>query len=174
MHVGAKKLATSGLMLALNVILVVLSGIIDTSTLFFLAAAAFIIGIIVREFGLKYGASFFAGSIILSLILAPAKMYCITYAGMAIYILLSEAAWKLLVKKNINSKHLFTVIRALIFNVMFIPAIIIAPKLIYSGEINVIIMVGLIIAGQICLFIFEQAYCYFQANIWSKYRNKLM
>ena len=39
MHVNAKKTAVSGLLMALSVVLIVLSGILDFSTLFFLAAA---------------------------------------------------------------------------------------------------------------------------------------
>ena len=61
MHVNAKKTAVSGLLMALSVVLIVLSGILDFSTLFFLAAAAFFVGIIIKEYGLGYGTAFFAG-----------------------------------------------------------------------------------------------------------------
>ena len=59
MHVGAKKMAFSGLILALAVILIVLSGVLEINTLFLLAAAAFLVGVIIREFSLKYGTAFF-------------------------------------------------------------------------------------------------------------------
>lgn len=59
MHVNAKKTAVSGLLMALSVVLIVLSGILDFSTLFFLAAAAFFVGIIIKEYGLGYGTAFF-------------------------------------------------------------------------------------------------------------------
>ena len=55
MHVNAKKTAISGLLMALSVVLIVLSGILDFSTLFFLAAAAFFVGIIIKEYGIGYG-----------------------------------------------------------------------------------------------------------------------
>lgn len=58
MHVNAKKTAVSGLLMALSVLLLVLSGVLDFSTLFFLAAAAFFVGIIIKEYGLGYGAAF--------------------------------------------------------------------------------------------------------------------
>ena len=50
MHVNAKKTAVSGLLMALSVLLLVLSGVLDFSTLFFLAAAAFFVGIIIKEY----------------------------------------------------------------------------------------------------------------------------
>ena len=49
MHVNAKKTAVSGLLMALSVLLLVLSGVLDFSTLFFLAAAAFFVGIIIKN-----------------------------------------------------------------------------------------------------------------------------
>ena len=53
MHVKAKTMAFSGLLLALTVIFMVLGSVIETSTLFLLAAASFFVGIIIREFGLR-------------------------------------------------------------------------------------------------------------------------
>ena len=93
MHVNAKKTAVSGLLMALSVLLLVLSGVLDFSTLFFLAAAAFFVGIIIKEYGLGYGAAFFTGCTILGFLLAPQKLYCITYAMMGIYVLGVEALW---------------------------------------------------------------------------------
>ena len=61
MHVKAKTMAFSGLLLALTVIFMVLGSVIETSTLFLLAAASFFVGIIIREFGLRIGAAFYGG-----------------------------------------------------------------------------------------------------------------
>ena len=55
MHVKAKTVALGGLLLALTVVFMALGSIIETSTLFLLAAASFFVGIVVREFGLKTG-----------------------------------------------------------------------------------------------------------------------
>ena len=44
MHVNTRKMAVSGLLMAFAVVLIILSGILDFNTLFFLAAAAFLIG----------------------------------------------------------------------------------------------------------------------------------
>ena len=58
MHVNAKKMATAGLLVAFTVIMLVLSSVVETSSLFFLAAASFCVGISIREWGLRYGFAF--------------------------------------------------------------------------------------------------------------------
>ena len=57
MHVNARKIALSGVLAAFAVVLIVLGSIFETSTLFLLAAAAFCVGIVVREWGIAYGLS---------------------------------------------------------------------------------------------------------------------
>ena len=86
MHVKAKTMAFSGLLLALTVIFMVLGSVIETSTLFLLAAASFFVGIIIREFGLRIGAAFYAAGVILGFITAPNKFYVFTFAAMGLYI----------------------------------------------------------------------------------------
>ena len=51
MHIKAKKMAFGGLLLALSVICMILGSVIETGTLFLLAAASFFVGIVFREFG---------------------------------------------------------------------------------------------------------------------------
>lgn len=60
MHVNAKRMAVSGMMLALSVICMMLGSVIETNTLFLLAAASFFVGIIKREYGIKTGCAFYA------------------------------------------------------------------------------------------------------------------
>ena len=91
MHVKAKTMAFSGLLLALTVIFMVLGSVIETSTLFLLAAASFFVGIIIREFGLRIGAAFYAAGVILGFITAPNKFYVFTFAAMGLYIWGREA-----------------------------------------------------------------------------------
>ena len=86
MHVKAKTMAFSGLLLALTVIFMVLGSVIETSTLFLLAAASFFVGIIIREFGLRIEAAFYAAGVILGFITAPNKFYVFTFAAMGLYI----------------------------------------------------------------------------------------
>ena len=53
MHVKAKQMAFGGLILAVTVVCMALGSVIETNTLFLLAAAAFFVGIVIREFGLR-------------------------------------------------------------------------------------------------------------------------
>ena len=57
MHVKAKTLAFGGLLLALTVVFMALGSVIETSTLFLLAAGSFFAGIVIREFELRIGAA---------------------------------------------------------------------------------------------------------------------
>ena len=90
MHVNAKKMAFTGVLAAFAVILLVLSAVIETSSLFLIVAAAFCVGIVLREWGIKAGAAFLAASFLVGLIVAPNRLYCITFLAMGIYLVLSE------------------------------------------------------------------------------------
>lgn len=175
MHVNAKKISFLGLLLAICEILLVLSKTLDFSTLFLLAVASFCTGIAVRECGFTLGFGFFAASEILGLLLAPDKLYCITYGMMAFYIWATDAIWHFLYHKNSqkNWTKLFWVIKYLLFNVMYLPAVIFLPRLFYAGVYRIEMIVLLILGGQVVLFLFDKAYCYFQDAIWGKYRKFL-
>ena len=175
MHVKTKKLAVSGLLMALAVVLIVLSGVLDFNTLFFLAAAAFFIGIIVREFGLKYGAAFFIGCGLLGFVFAPQKLYCITYGMMGIYVLGVEFFWYFLGlhAQWKRKKLLLTAGKVLLFNLMYIPALLLFPKLLFAGDISRTMILVFILGGQLALFLFDRAYDYFLIQMWGQMRNKL-
>lgn len=175
MHLGAKKIAFCGLLLAICEILMVLSKIIDVSTLFFLAAASFCTGIAIREYGISLGFGFFMASEILGFILVPDKLHCITYGMMAFYIWASEAVWHLLYKKDPrkNWSKLFWIIKYVLFNLMYIPAVFLLPQLFYKGAYNLGVLAMLLLGGQVVLLIFDKAYDYFQDVIWGKYRRFL-
>lgn len=175
MHVKTKKLAVSGLLMALAVVLIVLSGVLDFNTLFFLAAAAFFIGIIVREFGLKYGTAFFLGCSVLGFIFAPQKLYCITYGMMGIYVLGVEFMWYFLGlhPQWKNKKRLLTAGKILLFDLMYIPALFLFPKLLFAGDISSTMNLVFLLGGQVALFLFDKAYDYFLIQMWGQMRNRL-
>lgn len=175
MHVNAKKTAVSGLLMALSVVLIVLSGILDFSTLFFLAAAAFFVGIIIKEYGLGYGTVFFLGCMVLGFLLAPQKLYVLTYVMMSLYVLGIEFLWRWLGKhSNWNHrKGIFAIGKFLIFNVMYIPVLFLFPKLLFAGEIPKTMMLVFLLGGQVALFLYDKAYEYFLVSMWSKMRERL-
>lgn len=174
MFLNAKKIAFLGLLLACTVLLIVFSGILETNSLFLLAGASFCVGIAIRESGLKLGFGFYIANILLGFILAPNKIYCITFSAMGLYIVLTEFSWVKLIsgKDNINKNLLFWIIKYFIFNIIYIPVIIFIPKLIYPGTLNIGLWAAFIIGGQVGLFIYDRAYSYFQKVIWGKFRSR--
>jgi len=142
--------------------------------LFLLGGASFCVGIAIRECELRLGFGFFIASMLLSLILAPNKLYCITFAAMGLYIVLIEFTWEKmsLVKWSSHRSRIFWIIKYLIFNVMYIPMILFLPKLIYQGKLSTSLLIALLIGGQIVLFVYDKAYNYFQKSIWGKVRGR--
>lgn len=175
MHVNGKKMAVSGLLMAFSVVMIILSGVLDFNTLFFLAAAAFCVGIIIREYDMRLGAAFYAGSLILGVLLAPQKLYCITYAMMGAYVVLVEGVWRMLGKYPTikKPKMLFAAGKFVIFNVMYIPALFLFPKLFFGGELSNMFYAAAVIGGQAALYLFDRAYEYFLIRMWENLRIKL-
>lgn len=175
MHVNAKKMAFLGLLLALAMVLTLIGGYFEPSTLFFMAAAAFCTGIAVRECGLYPGAAFLIAGILLAFILAPNKLYIITYGGMSLYIYVRELAFEKIgdAKRLRHRMAVFRVIRYVMFNVMFLPVLFLLPKLIYPGELSPALTAALIVGGQVVLFVYDKAYDYFQATMWNRLRKSL-
>lgn len=175
MHINAKKMAVSGILMAVTVLLVCFGGILESNTLFLLAGAAFCVGIIIKEYGLKTGVAFFIGSVILSLLFTPQKLHCITFALMGGYIVLIEAVFRILgMHPNWKQRKLyFNLSKVLVFNLLYLPALFIAPKLFFAGKLSDKARLILILGGQAALFIYDRAYEYFFVQIWEKLRNKL-
>ena len=175
MHVNAKKIAFLGLLLAVAMVLTLVGGYFDPSTLFFMAAAAFCTGIAVRECGLYPGFAFLIAGILLAFLLAPNKLYIITYGGMSLYIYVRELAFEKIAdaRRLTHRTALFWVVRYVMFNIMYIPVLFLLPKLIYPGDLSPVILAVLIIGAQIVLFIYDRAYDYFQAVMWSRLRRQL-
>lgn len=175
MHLNARKLAFLGLLLALTVLLVILSSVLEFNTLFLLAGASFGIGIAIRESGVRIGFGFYLASVLLSLILAPSKAYCITFAAMGFYLVTSEYAYDKMIniKKISNRRRLLWVVKYVAFNAVYLPILFLLPDLVYQGEMDKRLLIALLLAGQIALFVYDRAYIYFQKNIWGKCRKYL-
>ena len=176
MHVKAKTIAFGGLLLALTVVFMALGSIIETSTLFLLAAASYFVGIVVREFGLRTGAAFYIAAVLLGFITAPNKFYVITFAAMGFYIWGAEAVWRWLEKRHEMKKRnvVFWVSKFVIFNIIYIPIVVFFRDLLFTQAISEAVMAGIIAGGQIGLFIYDRAYDYTQAHIWGKMRGRVM
>lgn len=176
MHVNAKRIAAAGLLAAFIVVMMILSSTIETNSLFFIAAASFCVGIAIREWGIRFGMGFLIASIMLNLFLAPNKMYCITFAGMGLYLLLAEWLWERIANAEEMKQRMVKlwIGKYVIFNLIYIPVLYFLPSLIVTKKITGILFAAVWAAGQIALFVYDRAYLYFQASIWGKMRVKLM
>ena len=119
MHVKARMTAFSGLLLALSVVCMALGSVIETNTLFLLAAASYFVGIIIREFGMKAGVAFYLADIRLGFLVTPNKFYVISFAAMGFYILAAEGSWRFLGKSSekMQKSWIFWVMKYVVFNV---------------------------------------------------------
>ncbi len=176
MHVKAKKMAFGGLLLALTVICMVMGSVIETGTLFLLAAASFFVGVIYREFGGKTGAAFYLAGVLLGMILAPNKLYVATYGAMGIYILVVEIACDLLGRWNADVRKktiVLWIIRYIVFNLVYVPAVLFFQELLFGKALSFWITAGILAAGQAGLWLYDGAYRYVQREIWGKTRRRL-
>ena len=176
MHVKAKTVAFGGLLLALTVVFMALGSIIETSTLFLLAAASFFVGIVIREFGLKAGGAFYLAAVLLGFITAPNKFYVVTFAAMGLYIWGIEAVWRWLEKHpDIQRWHtLFWISKYIIFNIMYLPIAFLFRDLLFPQAIPDAAMIAVAVGGQAALFIYDRAYDYVQVHMWGKIRGRVL
>ena len=81
MHVKGKMMAFCGLFLALSVVCMSLGSVIETNTLFLLAAASFFVGIVIREFGMKAGAAFLCSGRPAGIFDCSKQVLCLLFCG---------------------------------------------------------------------------------------------
>lgn len=176
MHVGAKKMATAGLLVAFSVVMMVLSSVMETSSLFFIAAASFCVGIAVREWGLRLGFAFLVASVGLNFLVTPSKLYCFTLAGMGFYIWSSEMLWNRVADAK-SLKYRVAVLwtgKYIIFNLVYVPVLFLAPHVLFVGKMNGLAAIILLLCGQVVLFVYDVAYRYFQAQVWGRLRGRFV
>lgn len=176
MHVNAKKIAVAGLLAAFSAVMLVLSAVMESSSLFFIAAASFCVGIVIREWGVGFGLGFLIASTMVNLIVSPNKFYCATYVAMGLYLLLSEFLWeKVAAKEAVKNRTLILWIgKYVIFNVIYIPVLLFFQELIFTRKMTGFLWFAVFLAGQAALFIYDRAYVYFQGAIWGKLRARLL
>lgn len=176
MHVNAKKMAFGGLMLALTEVCITLGSVIETNTLFLLAAASFFVGIAVQETNLKGGGAFYLAGVLLGVIVSPNKLYVVSYAAMGFYILVVEFTWKHLsaFSKETTRIRMLWIVKYLTFNLMYLPSMYFLKELLFPLEFTAKVWILYTIIGQAGLWIYDRAYEYFMGQIWKKIKAKLV
>lgn len=176
MHLKAKRIAMMSIFAALSVILLFLGEVISINTLFFIAAAAFLVGMIQIEYGSRPGILFFFVCLALSLLLLPNKMHCITYFVFGFNIWFWHAVISFFggTEPTRSKTVMQYIVRLIVFNLTYIPIVIFLPKLIIEGEITTRLIAIAIVLGQAGYFLLCYAFGRFVVEIWSKYAGKLM
>lgn len=172
MHVNSKKIAIGGALMALAVLCIALSGVIEFNTLFLLAAASFFVGVMIREGGLAAGLAFYAGTVALGFLLAPHKLYCVTFAAMGLYILGCEWIFLLAGRREKGRGAFWLVGKFVIFNLLYLPALFLFPKLIFAEGLKGA-WLWAAAAGQALFLVYDRAYEYFLTVLWEKFRRNL-
>lgn len=175
MLLGTRRITFLGLLLAVCLLLILAGNYIEPGTLFFLSAAAFCVGIAIRETGIRLGFGFFLASMLMALILSPNKLYVMTFSGMGLYVLLSELVFdKIAVSIRItDKKKVLWLAKYFIFNWLYIPTILLFPEILITRKLSLGLWLIAFFAGQLFLWIFDRAYMYFQSEIWGKLRERL-
>lgn len=153
MHIKVKQLAFLGVMAAFSVVLMLLGNIIESSTLFFTAAASFLVGVAIFICGNKRGIVFFLVCVVLNFLLLPNKMYCLTYTAFGLYILVRE-----ITGKHMTNKVIWWVCKYLVFNLIYISLLLVTPTLFIHVSLTLPLYIVFIAVGQIALLIFDIAY----------------
>jgi len=172
MLLNAKKMVFAGMTLAISCILLILGGVIETSTMFFLAAGAFCIGIVIRELGIKAGAAFLAASLLLGVLVAPNKLYVITYGLMELYLFLRELLWEIMDRKGGVKQIRYMIGKLMIFQPLYLPVVFLMPELIYAGELSWYVYLMMVVAGEILWLVADVAYDVFQRQVWGRVRRQ--
>lgn len=87
---SAGAVASGGIFAAVSVVLIVLGSVIRTNTLFLLALASFLQGILVRKYGIVTAVCSAFAAAAAGFLMSPEKLYCLTFAGFSVYVIVAE------------------------------------------------------------------------------------
>lgn len=174
MLLRSKEIAFTGIMMALGVLLVTLGGYFEGSTLFFLAAASFLTGVVFRSISLTAALSFLAGTTFLGFILAPQKLYLATFLAFCVYVLAAECMEKAWGGEGAaGGKGRIWAAKALLYHLLLGVSIFLVQKffgfeILFSKGIlskfkdhRVFLLVLLVLSAEFLWLIFDRAYFYF-------------
>lgn len=175
MYVKTKELTIAAICLALSMLLILVESVLGSSTLFLLSFAGFLIGIVIRENGMKSALTYFIASVFLSMILAPDKIKMVVFIGAEAYLLLREASYLFLEKNRRGSvekaKKYYFFAKMMAFHLLFVPILLFFPDLIMKGMDLKWKLVVLVVAEGVW-YLFDRAYDHFQIEIWDRLKGR--
>lgn len=133
-----KRMSVLGMMAALSTVLTVLGTVISVNTVFFTAAAAFLVGIAVVFYGMGAGTLFLCVSAALDFLVNPNKLHVFLYLALAIYILICEGSYQGMAALPSGRKKewLHRLIRLCVFAVLYVLLVLFLPQLLVSDRLT--------------------------------------
>lgn len=184
MLLKSKDIAYVSVMTAMAVLLLIVSCYIESSTLFFLAAASFLTGVVEQKLGIIPAVFQLICTAALGVLLTPQKLYCGTYMCLGIYVALSEYI-EIQRKKNDKAPivKLAWFVKGLVFEIMLVLTLIVYDYFIglstmitkevlsFTGS-GIMLWIILIVIAQILWLVFDRAFIYFMKKYWRLLRTK--
>lgn len=175
MFLRSKEIAFTGIMMAAGVLLVLLGGFFEGSTLFFLAAASFLTGIVFRCISPGTSLFYVAGTSLLGIILSPQKLYLATFLAFSIYILGIEYMEKAFAEKEtIIARGKIWVFKAVLYHLLLGISVFLVQKffglegffrqgiLAKIKDYQIVFVLSVVVLAELFWLIFDRAYVYFQ------------
>ena len=152
----AGRMAFLGLLLALNQLFIILSAVLDVSSLSFLAVAAFLIGLAIFETSLGSGVAFFTASCLLGLILCPNPLYILSYAVMGVYVFIKEIMERKLGGRF--SRWSLLLFKLIAFNIYFIPLLLLFPQILLEAGEGRHMLIAIWAVSQVAVILCDYLY----------------
>ena len=186
MFLKSGDIAYTGILIALGVVFVTLGGYFEGSTLFFLAAAAFLAGVAARNASMVCALMFTVGTVFLGLILAPQKLYMATFAVFCIYVLLAEGLEQKCSEVPVGKKKAVCWgIKAVVYHLLLIGSLLFMEKffgldalfgeqlLAVKKNYQPVFWGACLIGAEAVWLIFDRAYFYFMNRYGKHLRPRL-
>ena len=137
MRMYVKRITILGMMAALSTVLTVLGTVISVNTVFFTAAAAFLVGIAVISYGMGTGTVYLCVCAALDFFVNPNQLHVFLYLALSVYILVCEGSYRGMAKMPAGRKKewLHRLIRFLVFAVLYVLLLLFLPQLLVSDKL---------------------------------------
>lgn len=142
----------------------------------FVGSSGIFVGIVIREFGLRTGATFYLAAILLGFLVTPNKFYVITFAAMGFYILGIEAVWIFLAKRPQMGHRMgiYWLVKYVIFNLVYLPCLFGFRSMLFQKAVSDQLLLAAVMVGQIAILVYDKAYQYVQGTLWEKWRKRIL
>lgn len=155
MRGNTKQVALCGIFSALSIVLMFMGTIIEVFDLTAAAASSFLVFLITKIYGSKWGFSLYFTISLLAFVFLGIKFVCIVFAFVGYYPII-----KVLFEDRIRNKKMMWILKLLVFNVGFTLILFFGRKFLFNLDLNDKIIYEIIIAyplGNIFIVLYDIA-----------------